>query len=111
MKIDRSRVGSVGVVAPRASVTQAEVDEFTAAIGITRQTSGGRVVLDLSKVPYVDSRALEAFLEFAEQQRAAGQTARLAAVTDTCREILDLTDLLGEFELFDTVDNAVRSFL
>lgn len=111
MKIDRSRVGSVGVVAPHGSVTQTEIDDLSATISITRQSSGGRVVLDLSNVPYVDSQALEAMLDYADQQRSAGQTAKLAAVTDTCREILDLTDVLGEFELFDSVDSAVRSFL
>ena len=51
------------------------------------------------------------FRSFSEEQRSAGQTAKLAGLTDTCREILDLTDLLGEFEQFDTVENAVRSFL
>jgi len=111
MRIERSRVGSVGVVAPQGSVAQTEVVELVAAIRLTRQSSGGRVVLDLSRVPYLDSRALEALLDFSEEQRSAGQTAKLAGLTDTCREILDLTDLLGEFEQFDTVENAVRSFL
>ncbi len=111
MKIDRTRVGSVGVVAPRGSVTHAEAEELVTAIAMTRQSSSGRVVLDLSSVPYVDSRTLEALLDFADQQRDAGQTAKLAAVTETLREILDLTELSREFELFDTVDNAVRSFL
>jgi len=111
MKINRTRVGSVGVVTPHGTVTAAEADEFVAALEMTRQSSNGRVVLDVGHVPYVDSRILEALLDFAERQRAAGLTAKLAGVTDTCREILDVTDLLGEFELFDSVDSAVRSYL
>ncbi|MGB9624805.1 MAG: STAS domain-containing protein, partial [Phycisphaerae bacterium] len=111
MKIERSRIGSVGVVTPQSSITQTEADELAAAIRLTRQSSGGRVVLDLGRVAYLDSRALETLLDFAEEQRSAGQTAKIAGLTDTCREILDLTDLLGEFEQFDTVENAVRSFL
>ena len=111
MKIDRLKMGSVGVVAPHGAITQMECDELTATIETTRQPAAGRIVLDMSDVPYADSKALEVLVDFADRQRSAGQTAKMAGVTETCREILDLTDLLGEFELFDTVDSAVRSFL
>lgn len=111
MKIDRQKVGSVGVVAPHGSVTQAEVEEFVSAVEMTRQSAAGRIVLDLSGVPYADSVALEALLDFADRQRSAGQSAKVAGLTDTLREILDVTDLFGEFEPFDSVETAVRSFL
>ncbi|HSW47084.1 MAG TPA: STAS domain-containing protein [Phycisphaerae bacterium] len=111
MKIDRLRVGSVGVVAPHGAITQAEADELVAAIESTRQSAAGRIVLDMSDVPYADSRILETMLDFADRQRSDGQAAKLAGLTETCREILDLTELLGEFEVFDSVDSAVRSFL
>ena len=111
MKIDRLKMGSVGIVAPHGAITQAETDELTTVIETTRQPAAGRVVLDMSDVPYADSKALEALLDFADRQRSAGQAAKMAGLTDTCREVFDLTELLGEFELFDSVDSAVRSFL
>lgn len=111
MKIDQTRVGSVGVVAPRGFITTVEKDEFLGVLGSSCRAANGRVILDFANVPYVDSSALEVMLEFAEVQRSAGQAAKLASVTETCREILDLTDLLGEFEVYDSVDSAVRSFL
>lgn len=111
MKIERTRVGSVDVIAPLGAVSQSDADELAAAVDAALQSAAGRMVLDVSKVPYVDSKCLEMLLDLADRQRAAGQTVKLAGLTDTCREILDLTDLLGEFELFDSVDSAVRSFL
>ncbi len=36
---------------------------------------------------------------------------KLADLTLACREILDLTEMSGEFEIFDDVESAVRSFL
>lgn len=111
MKIDRLKMGSVGVIAPHGAITQAEADELTAAIETTRQPAAGRVVLDMGDVPFVDSKGLETLLDFADRQRSAGQTAKLAGLNETCREIMDLTELLGEFEVFDSVDSAVRSFL
>ena len=111
MKIDRLKMGSVSVVAPHGGVTHAETEELMAAIETMRQQAAGRIVLDMGDVPFADSRALEALLDFADRQHAAGQTPKLAGLTETCREIFDLTDLLGEFEVFDSVDSAVRSFL
>lgn len=111
MKIDRLKIGSVGVIAPHGAITQAEADELTAAIETARQPSAGRVVLDMSDVPFADSRGLETLLDFADRQRSAGQAAKMAGLGETCREIFDLTDLLGKFEMFDSVDCAVRSFL
>ncbi len=111
MKVERQKVGSVGVVAPHGSITQAEVEEFVSAVEMTRQSAAGRIVLDMSGVAYADSVALEALLDFADRQRSDGQSAKVAGLTDTFREILDVTDLLGEFEPFDTVETAVRSFL
>jgi len=111
VKIDRLKVGSVSVIAPHGAITQTETEELSAIIETTRPPAAGRVVLDMGDVPFADSRALETLWDFADRQRTAGQAAKLAAVADTFREILDLTDLLGEFEIFDSVDSAVRSFL
>ena len=40
-----------------------------------------------------------------------GQTLRLAAVSQTVREVLDVTGLINRFEYHDDANLAVRSFL
>lgn len=71
----------------------------------------GRVVIDLSAAPYVDSVGLEALLDLSDQLEACGQTLRLACVSATVREVLDITGLTHRFEYFDDTNTAVRSFL
>ncbi len=111
MKVRRSRNGSVEVIGPQGPIQRGDLDELQAALRTGLADRGGRLVLDVSRVPYMDSAALELLLELATDRRGAGGALKLAAITPTCREILDLTGLLGEFEVFETPEDAVRSFL
>lgn len=71
----------------------------------------GRVVLDLSTVPFVDSKGLEVLVELTEDLGQSGQSLRLCGVNKTVREVLDLTELTNAFEHFEDSNTAVRSFL
>lgn len=111
MKIDVQRLGSVTVVSPRAAISQGEVDEFTTLLEQYRHKSNGRLVLEFSQVPFVDSRAVEVLWDFADRQHETGQTTKLAAVPELCREIFELTGVAPQLDLFDSAESAVRSFL
>jgi anti-anti-sigma factor len=111
MKTDVQRLGSVTVVSPRAAITEGEVDEFTALLEDYRHKCNGRLVLEFSQVPFIDSRAIEVLWDFADRQHGTGQTAKLAAVPELCREILELTGIAPQLDLFDSAESAVRSFL
>jgi type IV pilus assembly protein PilB len=111
VKIDAQRLGSVTVVSPRAAIAQGEVDEFCAAVEEFRRKTNGRMVLDFAHVPFLDSRGIEVLWDLADRQRAGGQTVKIAAVHDLCREILELTGVASQLDLFDTPESAVRSFL
>lgn len=67
------------------------------------------VVVDLADVPYLDSSGIELLLELGGVQVAPHQRPKLAAVSETCLEALELTDILPRLEVFDTVENALRS--
>jgi len=111
VKVDQQRYGSVEVIAPDGPLTDEESAEFVAVIDGQLTSSNPRVVVCMEDVPYVDSHGLELLISFANDLRNRGLPLKLAAVTSTCREILDLTELVGEFEIFDDVEDAVRSFL
>ena len=50
-------------------------------------------MVDLSAVPFVDSKGLEALVEVTEEMGKSGQVLRLCAANKTVREVLELTDL------------------
>ena len=60
---------------------------------------------------FLDSRGVEVLWDLADRQRETGQTTKLAAVPELCREILELTEVVQHLDLFDSSESAVRSFL
>jgi anti-anti-sigma factor len=111
MKIDIHRLGSVTVISPRAAIAQDDVGDFAQAVEEQLFKNHGRIVLEFSQVPYLDSRGVEALWDLADRQREAGQSLRIAAVPELCREVLELTQVAEHLDLFDSPENAVRSFL
>ena len=111
MKINTNRIGSVTVLNPHGAIAQDDVEEFSQLIEECRQKSNGRFVIEFSDVSFLDSRGLEALWDLADRQRESGQTAKLSGVPELCREIFELTDMSKHLDLFDTAENAVRSFL
>lgn len=111
MKIDVQQMGSVTVLSPHGAIAQDEVDSFVKALEDRRSRTSGRLVLDFSNVAFLDSRGIEAVWDFADQQCEGGHTTKVAAVPELCREILELTKLAENLDIFDTCESAVRSFV
>lgn len=110
MKIEQQQHGNVLVLVPHGPLMREDADEFRGRLQTLAREHCGRVVVDMSQVPYLDSSGIECLLgQFAA---APGPAARpkLAALTETCREALDLTDTLARLDVFDTVENAIRSY-
>jgi hypothetical protein len=63
----------------------------------------------MADVPYLDSGGIELLLELCGAHLSPHQRPKLAALSETCMEALELTDVLPRLEVYDTVDNALRS--
>jgi anti-anti-sigma factor len=111
MNIERNTHGAVTVLKPVGAVTSDDADAlYQRLIEVSRQ-SLGRVVLDASAVPFIDSRGLEVLLDFNDTMATSGRALKLCGLTDVVREALELTELAASFEEFEDVNSAVRSFL
>jgi len=110
MKVDTLPHGMVAVVVPHGPLVTDDVDDFRRAIEAAGERRSGRVVVDLGDVPFLDSVGIEALLGLYTASRTATSAPKLAALTETCRDTLDLTDVLPRLEVFDTVENALRSY-
>lgn len=69
-----------------------------------------RVVLDLSKVKWVNSSGLGAMMGAMTTVRNAQGDLRLTGVTEKVQSLLMITKLVTIFETFPTVEDAVASF-
>lgn len=111
MRIEQQTHGAVQVLKPVGPVTQAEADVLRERLETVRVRSLGRLVVDGSAMPFIDSRGLEALLDVNDRLAEGGAALKLCGLGEVVREALDLTDLASSFELFDDVGSAVRSFL
>lgn len=110
MRIDVQTHGSVAVLVPHGPLTADQVDAFHGKLKGAMDQRQGRVILDLRDVPYFDSRGIETLLQLCGERRSTAQRPTLAHLGETCREALDLTNVLTRLDVFDTVENAIRSY-
>jgi anti-anti-sigma factor len=111
MKIHQQKHGAVTVIRPIGPVTEGSGELLKQRLLEVKVKSLGRLVLDASAVPFVDSRGLEALLDVSEEMGRSGQALKLCGVNELVRIVLELTDLEGCFEHYDDSNSAVRSFL
>ncbi len=111
MEIQEQRQGAVTVLRPKGALVLDDAEQFRGRIGEVMTKSLGRFVLDMSEVPFVDSRGLEVLKDTTDQLSEGGRSLRLCGANETVREVLDLTELSESFEYFADATSAVRSFL
>lgn len=99
------------VLAPVGALIDQEGESFVAELIVRARSANARVVVAMNDVPCMDSAALEGLLTAADAMSDRAAALKLAGLTGTCREILEITGLAGRFGLFREVQDAVRSFL
>ncbi|QNN22040.1 STAS domain-containing protein [Planctomycetales bacterium ZRK34] len=111
MKIHEQRHGAVMILRPEGPLVDQDVVPFRQQLNNVRRASLGRVVVDMSTIPFIDSKGLETLVEVTREMADSGQALRLCNVNETIREVLELTELSPMFEHYADANSAVRSFL
>jgi len=111
MKVEQQRIGTVDVFTPVGTLIDQDAERFLKTLLARVRSTNPRIVVDMHEVPYMDGGALEGLLTAADEQAEGASALKLAAVTPTCREILELTGLSSHFRFFEDVQAAVKSFL
>ena len=111
MRINEQLQGAVVVLKPEGPLIENDAILVKRRLLQTLNSTLGRFVVDMSAIPYVDSKGLEALVEVTEELSRGGQALRLCCANKTVREVLEITDLASMFEHFDDTNTAVRSFL
>jgi anti-sigma B factor antagonist len=69
-----------------------------------------RLILDLAEVSYIDSAGLGTLVAGFTSAQSQGASMKLANLTRKFHEQLHITKLVTVFEVYDTVDDAIKSF-
>lgn len=111
MNVQKQQYGAVTVVRPEGPLTAIDADRLKAELLETIRETLGRVVLDVSAVPYVDSKGLESLVDVTQELSHSGKALKFCAANQTLRQVMALTGLSSQFEHFEDANSAIRSFL
>lgn len=111
MEIERQLIGAVTVLRPVGPLIDQDAEAFGRAVDEAMADSMGRFVIDGAAVPFADSKGIEALLDAAEAVSDTGRLLRLCGITDTLREVLELTGVSSLIDFYEDASDAARSFL
>ncbi len=103
--------GAVHVVQGDAPLN---VDSVDAVAKLLDECLGGglpRIVIDLKKVPLIDSAGIELLLDYRDKCQRSGGDLKLSAPNRLCEDILLVTGAEQEIEVAAEVLRAVGSFV
>lgn len=69
----------------------------------------GDIVLQLDQVQFVDSSGLGALVRLMQTARSKGGDVKLSGLPPTIRKTLEMTNLLSQFESYDSVEEAITA--
>lgn len=110
MQIDVQQQAAVTVISPKGPLLGSDAAILRDSIREALKDNLGRVVLDVSKVPYTDSKGLEMIHELGSELVEKGRVFKLAGANETIREVLALTEVGALCEQFGDIGTAVRSY-
>ena len=109
MKMKTQDYNDVTVVELQGELTSDFVETFTnTCTNLIAQTKK-QVVLDMSSVSFIDSKALEQLLWLRDFCRDSSCQLKLAGLDENCGKILEITGLKDCFDSYAELAEAVKS--
>jgi anti-sigma B factor antagonist len=110
MEIISDRVGDVTVAeVPVEELDAANASEFKCDMAPLLEVHG-KLVLDLSKLRFVDSSGLGAFVSCQRTLNAKGGTLKLSGLSKQVRTVFELVRMHRVFAIYPSKEEAVRAF-
>jgi anti-sigma B factor antagonist len=110
MQLACEKVGDVSVCAvPVEELDASNAGEFKRDIAPWLETNT-KVVLDLSRLRFVDSSGLGAFISCLRKLNGKGGDLKLSGMSKQVRGVFELVRMHRVFEILPTKEDAVRAF-
>ena len=111
MAIKEKTVGDVVLVVVKGKLMGGnETDECHKRVKAIIAKGLTKIVIDLSKVKWVNSRGLGMLMACFTSLRNAGGDLKLAGASEKTNSLLMITKLITVFECYKTAEEAIQSF-
>jgi len=108
MKIDEQTRGDVLLISASGRLDSGSAGELEAVLPPRVQTNA-KIVVSLADVPYVSSAGLRVLLMGAKAARAKGHKLVLSGLSESVREVFDISGFSAIFSIEPDVDAALAS--
>ncbi len=110
MEIIAKNIDDIIILQLVGRLESVSVEEFNNTIRILTEHDHKHFVVDLSRVEFIDSSGLGAFVTWKRKLDEKNGDIRLACLTESSRHVIELTRLHRLFDIFEDSDSAVQSF-
>jgi anti-sigma B factor antagonist len=111
VQIERIQQGTVMVLVPDGALIEDDVPGFAEKVRVCLNHGNVRLILQMNKVPFIDSAGLEALVGLSGEAMALGGEMKMSSLTDIGRDILRATRLDNVIEVHDSTEAARRTFV
>lgn len=108
--IESKRTGAVDVLECSVPLIRENTSVFRACWERLFASGQPKIVLDMRGIPLIDSAGLEALLDLKDRCEEVGGSTVLARPTPLCQDILRVTGLNREFQIYSDYVQALGSF-
>jgi len=111
MKFSTRRIGEVAVIDVDGKILLGEGDvEIKRTVDDLLKKGKKNILLNLAKVPYLDSAGLGEIIRCYTTLRKSGGSFRLLSPNQRIIDLLTITKLLNVFDWYDNEEAALKSF-
>jgi anti-sigma B factor antagonist len=110
LKLEPREVEGVTVVSCQGRIVFGEESNYLRETLKRILTTSRKIVLNLAGISYIDSGGLGTLVGVYSSARSAGADIKLANLGQRLRDVLQITKLVTVFEVYDSEQQAVRSF-
>jgi anti-anti-sigma factor len=111
MKIKTQNYNDVTVIEIEGDFVAEHMKSFADTGRSVIDQGAAGIVLDMSKVTFIDSLCLEKLLWFNDYCQEHTRQLKLAALDENCKKILEMTRLLNRLDCYVELTEAVKSFV
>ena len=112
MIVNCSKMKDIGVVQVAAPLTAATVDSFREQLLSWQDAEDGvrNYIIDMEKVDFMDSAGLGTLIALLKRVTERGGDMKIACLQKKPRMVFEITRAYKVFEIYDSVEDAMRVF-
>ena len=107
-KLGLEKINGRKVLKIRKSLTYQNCEEIEATFKDCLKQQKNEIIIDFSKISFLDSAGLELLLQMHNELKQQGSDLKLVHLDELCLDILKVTQLINVFRIYEDMNKAIK---